>query len=600
MSLSAIFGLLVFNITIVGVGTAALFALRGWDSWSDFARYTGLAYFLGLALFMVSFALVLVSGLRLGLGAMVAVAALIAGVGVVVGAARRNSLPRLSGSRWRHRPDPISWVSAVFAAGLVVYLEGLFRAARLAPIAGEWDGWAFWVPKAQAIYHFGRLEAEVLSLLPPPSATYPPGLPVVHAGAFHAIGSADVVTLHLQYWFYAVAFVAAVSGLLWPRVRGAILLPVLLLGVVMPSYLDRATMTYADVVLGYLVVLAALTAYLWLEDRKRWRLAVLGLLLAAAILTKREGSLFALCVLLAALVASLPERRFAWPRIALTGAAALAAAIAWRIWSASQGLPSDAPEAGYAGSLAQLDRAWPAFELVLATVFDTSLWWVTPVLGVLAIGVALVARAWRISAFALVVIGATLLATTWAIWSNPSLPFTDEDGENPVVRIAGTPLLLVVGLTPLLLQQAWSNAASPLRSSGVRAPRMAWTRSTYAWLVIAAAALAYPASMVAGYSGETMPGGAPRFPSVEDCMSRSDATGRVQVVLGYADVYPEASALRQRAASINLPAAGIEADGCGRLRVSVRDLTPAEGRAVLEGATSAGLVEATLEADPRS
>ena len=44
--------------------------------------------------------------------------------------------------------------TAVFAALVIVYFEALFRSGRLAGLF-EWDGWAFWVPKAKAIYYFG-------------------------------------------------------------------------------------------------------------------------------------------------------------------------------------------------------------------------------------------------------------------------------------------------------------------------------------------------------------------------------------------------------------------------------------------------------------
>ena len=54
----------------------------------------------------------------------------------------------------------------MFSAAIVVYLEALFRAARLSPVVDEFDGWAFRVPKAQTIDYFGRLETEFLSLLP--------------------------------------------------------------------------------------------------------------------------------------------------------------------------------------------------------------------------------------------------------------------------------------------------------------------------------------------------------------------------------------------------------------------------------------------------
>ena len=49
------------------------------------------------------------------------------------------------------------------------------------------------------------------------------------------MGSADDVTLHLQYWFYAVGYFAAIAGILAPRVRSAIFVPLFFLILLAPS-----------------------------------------------------------------------------------------------------------------------------------------------------------------------------------------------------------------------------------------------------------------------------------------------------------------------------------------------------------------------------
>ena len=69
----------------------------------------------------------------------------------------------------------------------------------------------------------------------PQLPSYPPGPATIQAGAFHAMGSADTTTLHLQYWFIAVGFAVAVIGLLASRVHHAILFPTLLALLVAPS-----------------------------------------------------------------------------------------------------------------------------------------------------------------------------------------------------------------------------------------------------------------------------------------------------------------------------------------------------------------------------
>ena len=156
---------------------------------------------------------------------------------------------------------------ALIVAGIVVYFEALFRAERLAGVAREWDSWALWLPKSKALYLSGTLDPEFLRMLPQ-LPSYPPGPATIQAGAFHAMGSADTTTLHLQYWFIAVGFAVAVIGLLASRVHHAILFPVLLALLVAPSLVDWVTTVYADLPMGYLIAVAALLVILWIEEEK--------------------------------------------------------------------------------------------------------------------------------------------------------------------------------------------------------------------------------------------------------------------------------------------------------------------------------------------
>ena len=147
----------------------------------------------------------------------------------------------------------------------------------------------------------------------------------------------DVVTYTVQSWVLALAFVGAVAGLLARRVRPLLLLPFLLLVVVLPSVTDRIADGRADLSLAYLLAVATVLICLWLDDWRWWRLAVAAVLLGGAILTKREGLLLVACVLAAALVSSVRDWRFAWPRLLAVGIAAYVLAVPWRIWLAVEG-----------------------------------------------------------------------------------------------------------------------------------------------------------------------------------------------------------------------------------------------------------------------
>ena len=595
MTLRAIGGLATYNILVFGVGSGLLWGLGGWRFWSDLFRLAGVAYLLGLATMMITLTLALVVGLPLTLATAAASGAALFLTGVGLGALRGNPRPTLPAQRVR--VPGLSLFVALFVAAIVVFLEALFRAGRLASIGLEWDGWAFWVPKAKALYFFGELDTEFLFALPPWTPSYPPGLPALHGLAFHAMGSADASTLHLQYWFYAVGFVGAVIGLLATRVRQAILFPLLLVVLVTPSLVYQFVSVNADVPLAYLVAIAALLVVLWLEERQDWQLATATMLLSGAILTKREGILLVACVFLAGFAASVKERRTLWPRLAIAVGVAFAITLPWRVWFMEKGLPSDGPDSGYLGSFGYLERAWPAFELVVMTFFDTGLWLVVPILAGLAVGLAIVVRAWQLSVFTGVFAGAAFAAATWAIWANTALTLTPDNADNPIVRLLGTPILVLALLTPLLLERAWGMAPRVPPQPAVHWWKWFLWRSRLTWVIVAVAAVAYPGSAIVGYSGQTLPGGLPRFPSATDCVVPSVSGQRVRLVVGYAGSYPEARALRARARAAGLRNTEVGRDGCGRLRVFVDDLPSAAASRALFAEAAAAKLEPTLEHD---
>lgn len=595
MTIRAIGGLVAFNAVVLVIGAGALWGIRGWRWWSELARLAGVAYLLGLALLMIVLTLLIVLGVPVTLATLVVVGAAIVAAGLVAGRVRGHSPPGLVRGGWRF--PRLSLFEALFLAGLVVYLEGLFRSNRLSGVVEEWDSWAFWMPKAARLYHSGGLDAEFLQQIP--SAPYPPGLTSVHAAAFHFMGGADSVTLHLQHWFFAAGFVAALAGLLAGRVSGVILFPVLLAVLASPSLVARTTTTYADLPLGYLVAVGALLVALWLHERSPWQLASATVLLAGAMLTKREGMLFVAAVLTAALLASWRDRRALWPRLLAAGGAAFALVLPWRVWFSAQGIPGDGPEAGYVGSLAHLDRVRPSLALVLRTLFDQDLWPVVSALAVGAILLAAIAGVVRMSVYVGGFVVMAVAACTWAIWSNPSLEFSQQDDLNPIVRLTGTTFLALAALTPVLLQRAWSelSAARRLPTVALVGPDGLVTRSTWAWSIVAVGLLSHPGAMLVGYSGSGLPGGLPTFPSADECVSAPTPDRPVRLVVGYTDSYPDAHALRTRALAAGLEPVQVAADGCGRVRVFVDGLAAADATRALEDVPQASRLEPTLEAD---
>jgi hypothetical protein len=450
MTVRALLGLVVFNAFLLGVGVSVLAAARGWRSWSDLARCAGIAYFLGVALVGVVLTVELVVGVPFSMATI-----LLTGLGLVaVALALRAPL-----ARWRPAPSPdrargLGFVTFVFGLLVVVCLEALFRAGRLAGLSA-WDAWAFWVPKAKAIYFFGGLDEQFFRELANP--TYPPLVPALEASAFHFMGSADVVTLHLQFWFFACGFAAAVAGLLAPRVAPILLWPFLLLVLVAPRVAGRNLDPQADFLLDYFFALAALLLALWLVEREPWLLAAACPLLAAALLTKREGLMLVACLVVAALAASWRDWRHAWPRLGVVSGLALAAAIPWRVWFSSHDLTGELPAAGVLSLFDHLDRAWPAFESVLTALFDYDLWLVVLPLAVAAVILGYLGGARVLPTFALALYALTTAGITWALWAftELELPFVQDEGVNPIVRLSGSLVVASAALVPLLLDAAW-------------------------------------------------------------------------------------------------------------------------------------------------
>jgi hypothetical protein len=566
VTIRAIGGLVAFNVFVVASGAGVLWGIRGWRWWTELVRLAGVAYLLGLAALMVLMTLELVLGMPVGSVTVVLDGLALVAVGILFRRARGGSWPGVSPPGWRL--PRVSVFVALFAAGIVVYLEAMFRAERLSGIVNEFDSWAFWMPKAEWIYFFGDLDRDVLELLP--GSAYPPGLSALQASAFHAMGGADSTTLHLQYWFFAAGFLAAVAGALAHRVRPTILVPALLAVMVAPAIVGRALVTYADIPLGYLVAGAALLALLWVDEREPWQLAGATLLLSAAVLTKREGMLFAASVLVAGLLASWGDRRGGWRPVALSGFVVVALTLPWRIWFTAQGLPGDGPEAGYGGSFDHLDRVWPSFRLVLRTLLDQDLWPVVSLVAVAAVLLAALAGSMRTALFGATFIAGAVAACTWAIWSNPSLQFTQQDALNPIVRLTGTTVLVLGAMTPLLLQNAWDGSRAVHTARPVAAspgPDGILWRSLGAWAIVLVGVLSHPVSMLAGYSGSGLPGGRPAFAGPGACVIAAPPGPPAPRVVGYASSYAAAGELRRRAVAAGARDVRLEQDGCGRVRV---------------------------------
>ena len=451
MTVHALAGLALLNLVLFASGAALLWAVRGYDSWIDAGRLAGLSYLTGVAGVGSTWTLLLVASVPFSLAIVLGVPVAVTVVAALVGRRLGRRLPVLGSIGGG--PGVLAGALAIAAAGLL--LEAAFRSARLAGLY-SWDAWAFWVPKAKAIYFFGGLDEQFFTTLP--GSSYPPLVPVLDAAAFHVMGSPDVVTLHVQYWFLGVGFVWALAGLLSERVPVWMLWPFVLLALVAPRIGRRLHVPEADLLLDYFFVISAVLVCFWLLDREPWQLAGASILLCGLVLTKREGLLLGAALLLSAVLASGGQLRVTWRPLAFMAAVPVAVAVPWRIWYVAQGVGGEGPAGGGLNPTENVERLWPSLRLAIETLVDTGYWSAIPLLTVGALAVGALARARVPVVFFAALIVFVTLSGGWITWAIPELEITDEFDANPIVRFMGAAALASVAATPLLLAAAWSAA----------------------------------------------------------------------------------------------------------------------------------------------
>jgi len=450
MSIHSLGGVLLLDVVLLIVGSALLSSFGAVSSHRDVVRLAGLAWFVGVAALGILISLELMVGIDYGpITVLVSAGALFA-VGLVVGS--RRSAPADDDLACGRRFGNQLPVVAVGVAILAVILEAQFRAGRLAGLY-EWDAMASWVPKSKALYEWGHLSPAFLNQVG--NGWYPPLVSVLDALAFSAMGSSDVVTLHLLHWSALVAFAAAVIGLSSRHVPQVMLWPPLLALAAAPVLTQHADSPLADLPLDYFLSLALILVVLWLLGGPPWCLVVASVLLGAAALTKREGLPFVACLVVASLVAGRFASRRSWAPLALMAIPAVLLTVAWDTWIAIEGVRSQSPEIGYLGLFTHLGRVWPSVHLTLHVLYGGSWWVALPLAVVLAIGSATVARAWSLAALGAGYVVLTILVCSWATLSFPVLPFTTNGAVNPIVRLSGAIVLPAMAILPLLLAEAW-------------------------------------------------------------------------------------------------------------------------------------------------
>jgi len=125
MTVRALAGLAILNLAILGAGASVLWGVRGWRWWTEFLRFIGVAYLVGVASLTVLLTLEIVLGIPFGPATFLVSATAIAVGGVLAGVLRGRSRPGFRPPGWRLGPP--SLVAAAFAAAIGLFAGFWFR-----------------------------------------------------------------------------------------------------------------------------------------------------------------------------------------------------------------------------------------------------------------------------------------------------------------------------------------------------------------------------------------------------------------------------------------------------------------------------------------
>ena len=453
-------GVLELNILFLVAGVAVIWGLRGWDTWVDVGIHLGISYITGLCAVGVAATLALVAGFGLSTSVVVGLVLAIAACGTAIGLLRHSPFPRARGplSVPRSLGDILTALAAA-ATVLVAFL--MFRAFEHQPLLAN-DAFAFWIPKAKAIYFFGGLDPQLFRTLPAPS--YPLFVPALDAMVFRFVHAADTTALEFQYWLLLVGFLGSAAALLRGIARRGLIWLFLAAGAVIPEIEHRFFQLLADWPLDVFFVLSALCLVRWLHTRERWLLPTYAIVLSAELATKREGQLLAACLFAGAAVATARTWRRSWPLLLSLSVAAYAVNVPWRIWWSSRNLTPDTPDGGLGHiGIHSFGRFFPSLRIVLELTFDYRLWLLcVPIALIAAVTAATVRSSRALAVFYVVTAATVVLGFTWVLWSDPTLPLSTIPRLTPIPRAVGSLALLSVAFAPVLVTGLVSEQPFPV------------------------------------------------------------------------------------------------------------------------------------------
>ena len=409
----------------------------------------GIAPLAGIALTGSLGALLTTVGLHMTVAGAVVVALMALGSGSL----RLRPAPptsSLSAPRGRNGVDRVLVAGALVAVAVVcVDALRLFRVKSLT----EYDGWAIWGMKSRALATVGAttdvFASGAYSRL---HLEYPLLVPSLHALSLQAAAGYSSNTIVLSCFAIGLAGLLAFWSLLRDRVRSVVLLPFLAVLAAMPAFFGQLATGYADMPLAVFVAAGVVCLSCWLVDDERPLLLLATLFLAAAVLTKNEGPLFAAAAYAASLAVA-GRRRLA----VLVSAAVVGLVYApWKLYVSAHHL--GAPDYDLSKSFdvswvtGRLDRALPAAHGLLDRMLDRDRVSFVFVLAVVVVVCALVRGHRRLGAFAAGFGVLSFVGLTWIYVLTPYelSSFLSTNADRVVLSL----VVALGALAPLLVEES--------------------------------------------------------------------------------------------------------------------------------------------------
>jgi hypothetical protein len=272
------------------------------------------------------------------------------------------------------------------------------------------------------------------------------------------MGAFDTRLLHVQFLLFLLAALLALFALLRDRVPSLVLWLSLFALALAPAVFDQLLTAYADLPLALIFGVGVAAAGRWLITSERWALALAAFCFAGTLLTKNEGSLFVLAVVLGLLAAAHTR----WRALAVAAAVDVLLLLPWRIYVHAHDLRdinySFGDSFDYEHLHGRLGVGPIAFRTLAGQMFDPANWGLLMPLFVILLVAAALTGLRALPIFALVWTMVAWLGLSWiyVISHFEYSSYLDSTKERVIASI-------VVGsaaLVPLLAAESWARLSA--------------------------------------------------------------------------------------------------------------------------------------------